>query len=294
MDIIVATSRGNGLTALRKEKNTKLMVFPGGKIRDMAQAAVNTLCSLPPSQSTNTVYFVSGLPDTTLKLKKKFHMNGRNRFYEEVIINSTAKNIHTHVLKIIKAAEKSIKNANAIPIFSTICPMSIRTWNRHRLSRHRTSHLNHFTKYDHMQSVLEEAITLINTSILSINSKNQVATPKICQPIMYFRKGHLRCRYGKLPDGVHPIPKVNTTWTQTLKTVITRNRASLDKSAPSPQLHTPSSPSPPPPPSSPSPPPPQHQQPDSDSDSDIDPPSPPQYLDSDCDSDVSIKRSWRY
>ena len=85
--------------------------------------------SLPPSQSTNTVYFVSGLPDTTLKLKKKFHMNGRKRFYEEVI-NSTAKNFHTHVLKIIKAAEKSIKNANAIPIFSTICPMSIRTWNR--------------------------------------------------------------------------------------------------------------------------------------------------------------------
>ena len=95
MDIIVATSRGNGLTALRKEKNTKLMVFPGGKIRDMAQAAVNTLSPLPPSQSTNTVYFVSGLPDTTLMLKKKFHMNGRKRFYEEVIINSTRKK-HPH------------------------------------------------------------------------------------------------------------------------------------------------------------------------------------------------------
>ena len=130
--------------------------------------------------------------------------------------------------KSFKAAEKSIKHAIAIPIFSTICPMSIRTWNRHRLSRHRTSHLNHFTKYDYMQSLLEEAITLINTLILSINSKNQVATPKICQPIMYFRKGHLRCRYGKLPDGAHPIPIVNTTWTQTPKTVIARNRASLD------------------------------------------------------------------
>ena len=91
MDIIVATSRGNGLTVLRKEKNTKLMVFPGGKIRDMAQAAVNTLSSLPASQSTNTVYSVSGLPDTTLKLKMKLHMKGRKRFYEEVIINSTAK-----------------------------------------------------------------------------------------------------------------------------------------------------------------------------------------------------------
>ena len=120
MGLIVATSRGNGLTSLRKEKNTKLMVFRGGKLRDMAQAAVNTLSSFPPSQSTNTVYFVSGLPDTTLKLKKKFHMNGRKRFYEEVIINSTAKNIHRNILKIIKAADKSIKNANAIPIFSTI------------------------------------------------------------------------------------------------------------------------------------------------------------------------------
>ena len=112
---IVATSRGNGLTALRKEKNTKLMVFPGGKIRDMAQAAVNTLSSLPPFQSTNTVYLFSGLPDTTQMLKKKFHMNSRKRFYEEVIVNSTAKNIHTHVLKIIKAAEKSIKKRKRHP-----------------------------------------------------------------------------------------------------------------------------------------------------------------------------------
>ena len=32
---------------------------------------------------------------------------------------------------------------------------------------------------------------------------------------MYFNKGHLRCRYSKLPDGVQTI---NTTWTQTLKT----------------------------------------------------------------------------
>ena len=68
MDTIVAISRGNGRTALRKEKK-QLMVFRGGKIRDMAQAAVNTLSSLPPSQSTNTVYFFN-LPDTTLKLKK--------------------------------------------------------------------------------------------------------------------------------------------------------------------------------------------------------------------------------
>ena len=95
---------------------------------------------------------------------------------------------------------------------------------------------------------------------------------------MYFRKGHLRCRYDKLPDGVHPIPKVNTTWTQTLKTVITRNRASLDKIAPSPQLHPPPAP----------PPLPQHQQPDSDSESNNDPPSPPQYLDSDSDSDEEL------
>ena len=97
---------------------------------------------------------------------------------------------------------------------------------------------------------------------------------------MYFLKGHLGFRYGKLPDGIHPIPKVNITWTQTLKTVITRKRASLDKIAPSPQLHTP--------------PPPQHQQPDSDIDNDSDPPSPPQYIDSDSDSDISTKTSWRY
>ena len=163
-------------------------------------------------------------------------------------------------------------------MFSTICPMSIRTWNGHAI-RHRSLQLNHFTKYDHMQLLLEEAITLINTSIRSINSKT-VATPKICQPIMYFCKGRSRFRYSKLPNGGHPTLKINTTWTQTLKAIITRHKASLYKIATAPQLHTPP------------PPPPQHQQPDSDSDSDSDPPSPPP-LESDRDSNVSTKKSWR-
>ena len=51
MDTMKAACRGNGLTALEQEKNIKLMVFSGGEFRDMTKAGVNTVSSLPPTQT---------------------------------------------------------------------------------------------------------------------------------------------------------------------------------------------------------------------------------------------------
>ena len=42
-------------------------------------------------------------------------MNGHNRAYEEVILNSTLDSIHTTVLKIIRVAARFLKNTNATP-----------------------------------------------------------------------------------------------------------------------------------------------------------------------------------
>ena len=108
------------------------------------------------------------------------------------------------VEKIIRSSASRIKQLNAILIFATITPMSIQTWNKHRLHAHRTSHLNHFHHYQNMQDTIEEATLAIITTIHSINSSNKVITPKLAQEIIYKRHGHLRTRYGKLPDGVPP------------------------------------------------------------------------------------------
>ena len=81
-------------------------------------------------------------------------------------------------------------------LFSTLCPMSIKRWNWFRLHQHRTSHLNSFNQYNTRETI-EEAIFMINTTILTSNNKNKVATPTIVQLIMYLRNGHRWCHYGK-------------------------------------------------------------------------------------------------
>ena len=240
MDILMATSRGRGLKSLNKRPNTLLTVYPGGKTEDMTQEALDILSCLPSSKN-HLVYFISGLPDVTTKLKKNFYLRRRKRHYEEVIIKDSPSQIHNRVIKIIKSAEKKIKNAKATPVFATICPMSIQRWNSFRLHQHKTSHLNYFNHYDHMQQIIEEAISLINTTILSINSKNKVATPKIAQPIMYLRNGHCRCRYGKLLDGVHPNENIQAEWKNTVEKILTKNRKSIKKAPKTLPPPTPSS-----------------------------------------------------
>ena len=92
-----------------------------------------------------------------------------------------------------------------------------------------------------MQQIIEEAISLINTTILSINSKNKVATPKIAQPIMYLWNGHRRCRYGKLLDGVHPNENIQAEWKNTVEKILTKNRKSIKKAPKTLPPPTPSS-----------------------------------------------------
>ena len=76
-----------------------------------------------------------------------------------------------------------------------------------------------------MQEDLHTAIDLINKSIHSINSNNNVVTPKLAQPIMYKRNGQWRCRYGNLPDRVHANNKLNINWINTMNTVMDKNMA---------------------------------------------------------------------
>ena len=64
--------------------------------------------------------------------------------------------VYRRVEKNFRESAARILKQKAIPIFATINPMSIQTWNKHRLQVHRTSHLNYFHQYQKMQDTIEQ------------------------------------------------------------------------------------------------------------------------------------------
>ena len=135
--------------------------------------------------------------------------------------NTAIDKITDDIISLFKSAAEKIKNANATPIFSTICPMSLDTWNHRRLRQHRTSHLSSFPYYPKHESV----ILKINQEIHLLNKSHNMHTPRLAKSVIYHRKGQLRCRYGRLVDGVHPNHNLPNEWVDTLNRVLDLNRS---------------------------------------------------------------------
>ena len=126
--------------------------------------------------------------------------------------NTTIDKITDDITSLFKSAAEKIKNANATPIFSTICPMSLDTWNHRRPSQHHTSHLSSFPYYPLMQEKHESVILKINQEIHLLNKSHNMHTPRLAKSVIYHRKGQLRCWYGRLVDGVHPKHNLQNEW----------------------------------------------------------------------------------
>ena len=233
MNIIVATSRGRGLQDLAKRReDTVLSVHPGASLRKLEREALRLLKHVPSSSDTH-LYFVAGLPDVTHRHQFCFQLRGRRRKYEEVIMPTyPIDKITDDITPLFKSTAEKIKNANATPIFSTICPMSLDTWNHRRLSQHRTSHLSSFPYYPLMQEKHESVILKINQEIHLLNKSYNMHTPRLAKSVMYHRKGQLRCRYGRLVDGVHPNHNLQLEWVDTLDRVLDLNRSSPNQLPP--------------------------------------------------------------
>ena len=226
MNIIVATSRGRSLQELsRRREDTILSVHPGAKLKFLEDVALSYLNHADDNTTTH-VYFVAGLPDVTFRRKYSFFLRGRYRKYEEVIMpDSDVDEITRDIMDTFTCTAEKIKKTNATPIFSTICPMSVITWNRRRLSQHRTSHLASFPSYPLMQAKHEAVILKVNQAIHLLNRANMMNTPRLANPVIYRRKGQVRCRYGKLVDGVHPNRNLQKEWVDILDKVLDLNRS---------------------------------------------------------------------
>ena len=57
-------------------------------------------------------------------------------------------------------------------------------------------------------------------------------TPRLAKSVMYHRKGQLRCRYGRLVDGVHPNHNLQLEWVDTLDRVLDLKRSSPNQLPP--------------------------------------------------------------
>lgn len=237
MNIIVATSRGRGFEEITARRDdTILSVHPGASLKKLQKEALKLLKDVPLSNE-NYVYFVAGLPDVTEKRTYTFYMHGKPRRYEEVTMPSTNPTKAAEDITFqFRSTAKKILKAKATPIFSTICPMSIATWNHRRLSQHRTTHLSSFKQYPTMQKHHEEVILKVNKAIHVINRKNDKHTPRLANQVIYHRKGQLRCRYGKLVDGVHPNSNLVKDWISMLDRVMDMNRDRYTIEVPAAQL----------------------------------------------------------
>ena len=190
----------------------------GTSISSLADIACNILEDSPFNPSNPPcVYFVAGLPDITHK--------EQGPYYQEIIFIETPQEAVDRVMTLLSNAQIKILNANAIPIFSTIAPMSLQTWNSVRLQQQKTSHLLHSHQYEDMQELLIDTTIAINKQIIEINSIVNMHTPKLGEEIIHkpgANRSH-RTRYGRLVDGVHLCPESNLAWADTLLDTIIRN-----------------------------------------------------------------------
>ena len=235
MDIIVASSRGKGLQSLLKKLHPsphKLHVIStsSATLDTIATKAKSFIDNAQPSSDRIHVYIIGGYCDLTERVTADMCFKGRMRNYEEVLFWEDSEMAATRLQCLIHMIHADItthQDGVAIPIFCTIPPAHIETWNKTRLSQHKTCTLKHTDKYPDMQRNLNNSIIEINKSIIHINEHYALFTPKIADTVMKKRgrtKGY-KLFEKALVDGVHATDETRESWAGKIMDAITRNRA---------------------------------------------------------------------
>lgn len=226
MNIIVGSSRARdigSLPPLKGDLTVRTLSKPGGRYHQMnemiEQQIINDHGGPPLFPGINHYYIFCGLCDITTKLRAKN--------YEEVVYQELPQTTLSRVTTKIDNLKQFILDQGGIPIFCTIVPQHIATWNFHRLNIHRTSHLKHSKHYEEMQSNLMIVLEQINQHIIATNLISNVATPKLHSSVLHNQgKGRHQSYFEHtlLTDGVHPKPKLLKSWAKSFKKLIQLNR----------------------------------------------------------------------
>ena len=155
----------------------------------------NIIYNHPPTQSGRSHYYIiGGICDITTR------MTAKN--YQEVIFNMNDDRRASFINKLDDAANKILK-LGVSPIFCTIFPMHLATWNNLRLKQHKTNTLNYQGEYNTMQQKLEEHIDAINSHITQMNSSRHYCTPLLHTNMEKNRRNKKYLHYKLLTDGCH-------------------------------------------------------------------------------------------
>lgn len=220
----MATSRGKGLGDHLSSSNhnftipKRVITIPGASIERLTEEATHIINTHPTPQKIHT-YFVAGIPDITTMI--------RDACYEEVIFNDSPQTAHTSHKTILEYAQTSILATKSTPCFATVAPISLKTWNETRLNQLKTHYLIHHEHYNDMQALLIKSIININCTIIELNNRVHMHTPKFCDRILHKQNAHKRnhkVRYGRLVDGVHGNTETKIYWAGEILNSIMINR----------------------------------------------------------------------
>ena len=228
MNIIMATSRGEGLKKIYKGKPAiQLHVHKGSTLAFLTHTALRHIHKLkrdPQHRDTDIhIYFMAGICDITYKdelpHRRDWDAYTKKHHYEEVIFMESPHEASTRIKTQLLNAAHQISSAGAAPCFCTIPPCSISTWNHERLKQRKTTHLLHFRHYDDMQVNLQKAILDINRYIITLNIAHNMITPKIAVNIVkksgakrshryFYERLAVRGRWG--PSGARHTARMGT------------------------------------------------------------------------------------
>ena len=79
------------------------------------------------------VYFIAGIPDITQRVVRAGHFNSYlglyQHKYEEILFTDSVESCVNKYLKKLLDASDRISQAGGVPVFCTVAPMSLKTWN---------------------------------------------------------------------------------------------------------------------------------------------------------------------
>ena len=199
MNVIIGDSRVAGLKYLHPLK----LIFediwskPGCSITQCTSLVEdNLIFHHPPLTNLKTHFYIfAGICDLTTMLRAKN--------YQEVVFYGHPTTVED-CMSVIDATSDEIVKLGAVPIFCTIPPLHLLTWNTLRLEQGKTSVLKHKEKYPEMQSSLESAVQVVNSLIVQKNAERHLATPTLHTCMARSKNKKIYHLYKMLPDGCHP------------------------------------------------------------------------------------------
>lgn len=233
MDFGAFSSRGGSVINALEGPMFPCKVVPGGKVARLA----DEICTLVDNNEhiwgpiqwvhpKRFAYIIAGIPDITERLLTP-DSKSAVRPYEEIIFREVVDSCTTRVLGEFMGAEKKLREKGLIPVFATIAPMDLRSWNFSRTKNttrksRKTAYLEHTDEYSIMQYNLNSVVLKMNEHIKRINHRNNVQNLDLAMD--FIKEREPRGRQGRrrspkirtgetlLRDGCHPTQVIASKW----------------------------------------------------------------------------------